>query len=342
MGDPLALVPERQRGLLRPAAVPDRPQAMTATLTTSYFSDPRWLYERKLDGQRVLAVRAGGAARLVSRTGRDLTATYPELAEAVAARGAADLAADGEVVAFEGGRTSFARLQQRIGLTSARRARASGVAVYYYLFDLTYLDGYDLTRLPLRTRKSLLRVALDWGTPLRYTQHRNADGEAYFATACERGWEGVIAKRGDSGYRAKRSHDWLKFKCVTGQELVIGGFTPPRGARTGFGALLVGYYDAGRLRYAGKVGTGFDDRTLRRLRAGLDAIARATSPFDTEVGEREAHWVRPELVAEVGFTEWTVDGKLRHPRFQGLRDDKAAHDVVREDPRPGTDSSGGR
>nr|BFF25387.1 hypothetical protein GCM10025732_33520 [Glycomyces mayteni] len=233
-------------------------------------------------------------------------------------------------MAFDGAQTSFARLQARTHLTDPDRIAATGVRVHYYLFDLLSLEGEDTTRLPLRDRKRLLRAAFAFRDPLRYSAHRNGEGEAFFADACGRGWEGVIAKRAASRYHGGRSKNWLKLKCVRGQEFVVGGFTDPQGARTGFGALLVGYHDGrGPLRYAGKVGTGYDERTLRGLRERLDALAAPQSPFGDPVRER-AHWVRPELVVQVAFTEWTADGMLRHPRFQGERADKAARDVVRE------------
>jgi ATP-dependent DNA ligase len=173
----------------------------------------------------------------------------------------------------------------------------------------------------------------DFGGPIRLSTHRNGDGEAYLKQACERGWEGLIAKRADAPYRSGRSSDWLKFKCENGQEFVVGGFTDPSGSRIGFGALLLGYHDGDRLRYAGKVGTGFDTEALRSLRTRLNGLVQPRSPFDGQAGERGAHWVRPELVAQVGFAEWTGDGRLRHPRFLGLRADKKATDVVRESPR---------
>jgi bifunctional non-homologous end joining protein LigD len=305
---------------------------MLATLTDRYFSDPDWLYERKLDGERVLARRVGGRVRLLSRTGRDLTGSYPEVAEALAGDGP-DLLLDGEVVAFEGGRTSFARLQRRMGLTDPEAARATGVVVRYYVFDLLHEAERDLAGEPLRARKASLRKAVRFTGPVRYTTHRNATGEAYREYACRHGWEGVIAKRADAPYRPGRSRDWLKFKCVAEQEFVVGGFTEPRGTRVGLGALLVGYHDGGRLWYAGKVGTGYDEPTLRRLRERLDALAADRSPFAASPRERGVHWARPELVAEIGFTEWTTDGLLRHPRFLGLRRDKNPREVVREIPQ---------
>lgn len=182
----------------------------------------------------------------------------------------------------------------------------------------------------------MLRQAFTFDDPLRLSVHRNTDGEAFYAEACKHGWEGLIAKRANSTYTAGRSRDWLKLECGQGQEFVVGGFTEPRGTRIGFGALLIGYYQGGDLRYAGKVGTGYDSATLRQLRARLDQIEQADSPFTGRVhvaGEPGVHWTRPELVAEVAFSEWTGDGRLRHPRFEGIRTDKAATDVVREAPR---------
>lgn len=329
-------LPPDERALLRTsapgAALAERP--MRAELSDRRdFSAGGWVFERKLDGVRALAVREGGTERLLSRSGRRVDATYPEIVEALSAQGCTDFTVDGEIVAFAGGRTDFARLQQRMQLSTERQARASGVAVTYYVFDLLRLDGTDLTRLPLRTRKSLLRRALDFHEPLRFTTHRNEGGQELLDQACARGWEGLIAKRADGRYQSRRSPDWLKLKCAGGQELVVGGFTEPAGSRVGFGALLVGYYEGGALRYAGKVGTGYDHATLVTLRRGLDRLEARRSPFADPVRERGAHWVEPRLVAQIGFTEWTRDGMLRHPRFLGLRDDKKPEDVVRETPR---------
>ena len=184
-------------------------------------------------------------------------------------------------------------------------------------------------------RKRILRDLLSWGDPLRFAEHRDTDGEAYYREACQLGWEGLIAKRADSPYRAGRNRDWLKFKCLNGQEFVIGGYTDPQRSRIGFGALLLGYYGAdGQLHYAGKVGTGFTNRTLTSLHATLAALEQPTPPFAPVRGlpRSRVHWVQPRLVAQVGFSEWTADGELRHPRFQGLRRDKDPADVVRELP----------
>lgn len=213
VADLLDGVPAEERRALRRAMRPESPRPMLATLTERYFSDPEWIFERKLDGERCLGFRDGARAGLQSRSGQALSDTYPEITDALARQNCDDFVIDGEMVAFEGSRTSFSRLQQRIGIHDRRQARASRVAVPYYVFDLLYLAGHDLTGLPLRTRKALLRRALGFSPPLRFTPHRNADGEAYLRQACERGWEGVIAKRADSRYEQRRSKKWLKFKC---------------------------------------------------------------------------------------------------------------------------------
>jgi bifunctional non-homologous end joining protein LigD len=298
-------------------------EPMKAVLTDERFSDPDWIFERKLDGIRCLAYKAEREVRLRSRNDLSLNGRFPEIVAALEADPVQDVVLDGEIVAFDGAQTSFARLQQR-GL---RRARA-----FYYVFDILRADGADVTGEPLRARKALLRRTLVFEDPVRMTVHRNRDGEAFFAEACRKRWEGLIAKRADAPYTHGRSRDWLKFKCSAQQELVIGGFTAPRGSRTDLGALLLGYYDGGDLRYAGKVGTGFTRATLRDLAARLEPLRRERSPFADAVRERTATWVEPRLVAEIGFSEWTRDGRLRHPRFLGLREDKPAREVMRERP----------
>ncbi|HZD65827.1 MAG TPA: non-homologous end-joining DNA ligase [Acidimicrobiales bacterium] len=307
---------------------------MLATLTHDPFDDPDWLYERKLDGERVLAVCRDGRVRLLSRNQKDLGTGYPEVVEALAAQAPAAAVLDGEVVAFEGGRTSFSRLQGRMQLRDPEAARRSGIEVFYYIFDLVHLEGWDTTGLPARDRKTLLREAMSFEDPLRFLPHRNREGLAYLREACDKGWEGLIAKAAAAPYAHGRSRDWRKFKCVNRQELVIGGYTEPRGSRQRFGALLVGYHQGGALVYAGKVGTGYDEETLASLGDQLAAREQATPPFQAAGAIREAgvHWVTPDLVGKFGFTEWTHDGRLRHPRYLGLRRDKDPTEVVREAP----------
>jgi DNA ligase D-like protein (predicted ligase) len=297
---------------------PKGSDAMKAVLTDERFDDPEWIYERKLDGIRTIAIRDGGKVKLQSRN--DLDLGFSAIAEAVAEQ-KGRFAIDGEVVALVGDQTSFEQL--------ARRGHDT-VPLTYYVFDILWIDGEDVRSKPLRERKQLLKDTIDFHDPLRFTEHRNEGGVAYFQEACRKGWEGVIAKRADSVYTATRSRDWLKFKCEHGQELVIGGFTPPKGSRVEFGALLVGVYDEDGLHYAGKVGTGFNRERLESLAAAMRALERPDSPFYDAPRFREVTWVEPRLVAQCGFAEWTRDGRLRHPRFLGLRDDKDPRQVVRE------------
>jgi bifunctional non-homologous end joining protein LigD len=294
---------------------------MKAVLTAERFSDPAWSFERKLDGIRCIAIKADREVRLLSRNDLSMNARFPGVADALARDPARQLVLDGEIVAFSAGQTSFELLQQR----GERR-----VSVFLYVFDLLHLAGHDTTALPLHARRRLLRGVVAYQGPLRLTPTRRQDGERLFSEACRKGWEGVIAKRIDAPYTHGRSSDWLKFKCSAEQELVIGGYTAPRGSRNGLGALLLGYYDAGRLRYAGKVGTGFTRETLTDLVARLEPLRREDPPFADVVRGPHVTWVEPQLVAQVGFSEWTRDGRLRHPRFLGLRDDKPATEVVRE------------
>jgi len=305
---------------------PEWVQPMLATLTEKPFSDPEWIFERKLDGIRAIAFRDGKRIRLLSRNKLDLAGSFPEVVEALAEQPQRDFVVDGEVVAFEGGTTSFSRLQ--------RRGLGTRVLVFYYLFDIMHLDGKNTRGLPVIQRKKLLHESIDYSArALRFTTHRTTHGERYLEEACSKRWEGLIAKNVSSPYEGRRSRTWLKLKCVNEQELVIGGFTDPRGSREAFGALLVGYYENGELKYAGSVGTGFSHELLRSLHERLVKLEQAESPFARNALPRKGvHWVRPKLVAQVGFAEWTRDGKLRHPRFLGLRNDKAATDVVRERP----------
>jgi bifunctional non-homologous end joining protein LigD len=313
-----------ERALLKAEPRPERVTPMKAVLTDDRFSDPEWVYERKLDGIRCIAIKAEQRVRLLSRNDLSLNGRFPAVVEALESDPVTDVVLDGEVVAFAGAQTSFEALQQQ---------HERHVSIFYYVFDILHVEGHDVTALPWRARKALLKRALAFHGPVRLTPHRNRDGEDLYREACRKGWEGLIAKRADAPYTRGRSRDWLKFKCSAEQELVIGGFTAPKGSRTDLGALLLGYYDDGELRYAGKVGTGFTQATLRDLAARFAPLARETSPFADEVRERDITWLRPEVVAQVGFSEWTRDGRLRHPRFLGLRDDKAAAEVVRERPR---------
>jgi DNA ligase D-like protein (predicted ligase) len=319
---------------LRYRALPSWIPPMLATLTDELPSGGNWVYEPKLDGVRGLVYVNGGKVRIYSRNRKLLNDAYPELVEALARAVRGNAVLDGEIVAFdpESGITSFARLQQRMQLRDPIRARRSLVAVHLYLFDCLYYEGIDLTGLALLERKSVLRDVVGYDDTIRFAQFETSGAETMLREACEEGAEGIIAKRADARYVSARSTDWLKIKCLRRQELVVGGYTAPQGARERLGALLVGYYDDdGALRYAGKVGTGYDRRTLEMLYDRLLPLHRRSSPFGPgPVPSGAIQWVTPKLVAEVGFSEWTTAGLLRHPRFMGLRDDKPAKEVRRE------------
>jgi bifunctional non-homologous end joining protein LigD len=277
---------------------------MAATLTQDRFTGPEWIFERKLDGIRLLAFKDGADVRLLSRN--RLPQPLPTIADAVRCLPVHDVVLDGELT-------------------------WTGHAVSYHVFDILWLDGRDVCSLALTSRRSLLD-----GLPLRSPIERvpSLDGPRPWERACREGWEGVIAKRRDSAYEHRRSPHWLKMKCEASQELVVGGFTDPQGSRVGLGALLVGYFERDDFVFAGKVGTGFDHKLLLELRRRLDLLEIEGSPFTVATGlpRLRAHWVRPEIVVQVAFIEWTVHDKLRHPRLLGVRFDKPARDVVRELP----------
>jgi DNA ligase D-like protein (predicted ligase) len=291
---------------------------MKAVLTADRPSGEGWVFERKLDGIRCLAVK-DGATKLYSRNELSLDDRYPTIAEALDAEPADGFVIDGEAVAFVGGRDRF--------------GGGDGAEIYLYAFDVLVAGGQDVRALPIEERRTILEDLLGWEGPLRITEQETGDGAELLEQACRDGWEGLIAKRLGTPYVSTRSRDWLKLKCTRAQELVIGGFTAPRGSRTDLGALLVGYFDGDDLRYAGKVGTGFTRKTLKELAGQLAPLTRAESPFAPEKGiPRDATWVEPALVAQIGFMEWTGDGRLRHPSFLGLRIDKPAREVTREGP----------
>jgi bifunctional non-homologous end joining protein LigD len=331
--NPLDTLPASAKARLRKRVQPTWVAPMLATLTDERFSREGWLFEPKWDGERCLAFRRGDRdLSLFSRNRKRLNERYPEITAAFQRQETDAFIVDGEIVTFKDGVTSFSKLQRRMLLEHPSAELLRKVPVWLYLFDLIYLDQYDTRQVPLRCRKEVLRNAFDYRDALRFTEHRDTEGEAYYRQACRKRWEGVIAKNGDSVYVSKRTRNWLKFKCIQEHEFVIGGYTEPKGKRIGFGALLVGFYHRGKLMYAGKVGAGYDTVTLQRLGRQLAQLEISASPFAGNglLPRHGVHWVKPKLVAQIGFTEWTAGGKLRHPRFLGLREDKTAKEVVRE------------
>ena len=313
----------------RKAALPEFISPQLATTTQTIPAGDGWLHEVKYDGYRILARIDAGAVRLFSRNRNDWTKKFSDIA-----RGLADLPlenawVDGEVVSLDAkGRSSFQALQNALSAINTSET-------IYYAFDLPYLNGYDLRRVKVEERKALLKRVIPDAGILRYSEHFHVEGAKFIAQVCGLGLEGMVSKRRDSIYEGTRGNAWLKLKCARQQEFVVGGFTDPEGSRHGFGALLLGVYDGeSKLRYAGKVGTGFNQAQLAKMRRTLDGLVQHTPPFvnppqGTEA--RRAHWVKPELVAQVTFTEWTHDDIVRNAAFQGLRDDKRARDVVREE-----------
>jgi bifunctional non-homologous end joining protein LigD len=312
-----------------------RPQL--ATLVPSAPEGEAWAHEVKYDGYRLVATKDGGEVRLHTRSGQNWTARFPTVAKV--AKGIASLPVDtaivdGEVVVLVGdGTSSFQALQNSID-------RPTGAEHVYFAFDLPYCAGHDLTAAPLLERKALLARVLAVarsGSVIRYSDHVLGRGPDFLRAACELNLEGIVSKRADARYEQRRSRTWVKVKCVRRQEFVIGGWSDPAGARSHFGALLLGVYDDDGLRYSGKVGTGFNARSLAELGAKLKKLATARPPFVNPprgAQARRSHWVRPQLVAEIAFTEWTSDGSIRHPSFQGLREDKDPRTIRREMPKP--------
>jgi DNA ligase D-like protein (predicted ligase) len=288
--------------------MPEWLEPMAATLTQERFTGPDWVFERKLDGIRLLAYKRDGDIRLFSRNRLLRNAAYPSVVDAVAALPDEELILDGEALGVWGHR---------------------GDSAGYHVFDVLWRNGRDLTTEPLNVRREILSV-LPMRPPLELVPR--LEDPSPWERACAEGWEGVVAKRRDSVYEHRRSPHWLKMKCEATQELVVGGFTDPRGSRVGLGALLVGYFEGVDFVFAGKVGTGFDTKLLRELRERLDRLEIAAPPFTKAVGlpRTQVHWASPEIVVQVAFIEWTGHGKLRHPRLLGVRVDKLAREVVRE------------
>ncbi|MDQ2670829.1 MAG: non-homologous end-joining DNA ligase [Gemmatimonadota bacterium] len=332
--------PSRRRSVLdghpAPRAQPDWIEPMLATLTEPAEMPKGWVYEPKLDGARALVFLDGPHAVIRSRNRHLLDTRFPEIATAVrrAVQGRAIL--DGEIVASdpETGVPSFPRLQRRLHRTGPSEALRREVAVELWLFDCLHYEGRDLTGQPWTVRRQMLEEAVTPGGGIRLTPYFDGPFDALFEASCRHGGEGLIAKRSTARYQRGRSRDWLKMKCVREQEFVVGGWTQPKGSRVGIGSLLLGYWDGGDLRYAGKVGTGLDDFTLRMLQREMEHLRRGSSPFAGKIPERNANWAEPELVVQVGYGEWPDGALLRHPRFLGIRRDIAASEVRHERAEP--------
>ncbi|MGH7699943.1 MAG: DNA ligase D [Gemmatimonadales bacterium] len=312
---------------------PEQAEPMLAETADAPFSRKGWVFEVKLDGYRIRAVKDGGAARIISRNNNDLTAAFPELARAVAALPCDGLIMDGEVVVLDAaGRPSFQRLQNRArvsGPLAIRRAAVENPATQY-LFDLIAAEGYDARALPLEKRKALLRKIVPEVGPLRYVEHFATDGEALYEHAVRLGLEGIVAKKADAPYRSGRSSHWLKIRADKTDDFVVVGYTRPKGSRGGFGALHLAWYDDGHLVYAGRAGSGFTAAELKKVAAELEPLRRADPPCGGPVPRDQGHvWVEPRLVAEVRYKEWTDEGLLRQPVFVRFRDDKKPEECVR-------------
>ncbi|HEY4441816.1 MAG TPA: non-homologous end-joining DNA ligase, partial [Candidatus Elarobacter sp.] len=312
--------------------IPRDVKPMLTTLVEAPFDDPRWLFELKWDGYRAIAVVENDRVTLTSRTGKDLLHQFREMENLPRAFRSIPIVVDGELCVLDAqGRPDFQALQSRDKpIRGVKRAKPS--PVIYVVFDLIYADGRDLRELPLVERKRRLQELIVPDRGVMYSQHVDANGTALFELAEQRGLEGIVGKVRDGTYRSGiRSREWVKIKAKQRQEFVIGGWTEPRGSRKGFGSLLVGYYEGDELHYAGHVGTGFDEKRLDDLMARMKPLERKTPPFvDAPKPNTPAHWIKPELVCEVAFAEWTREGILRQPVFMGLRIDKDPHSVVRE------------
>jgi bifunctional non-homologous end joining protein LigD len=316
---------------------------MLATLVEAPFDDSQWIYEVKWDGYRAVAYIRNGKATLVSRNQNDLTGEFPEIAAALGPLAVESAVVDGEVVALdEQGRPSFSLMQQRTGMTSPGKhgPKNRALPIVYYAFDLLYLDGYNLMNVELERRKELLQQIIPCGNLLRYSDHYPEQGTALYGVARDKGLEGIVAKLRASLYVQKRSRDWLKIKITRRQECVIAGYTDPRGGRENFGSIVLGLFDQnGKFRHVGNAGSGFTDATHAALWKKLHALETDKNPFGEKIeSTRRPHWIRPELVAEIKFSEWTHEGerggfKMRAPIYQGLRFDKKPRECVFEFPR---------
>lgn len=295
---------------------------MLATLVKEPFDEKGWIFEVKFDGYRAFGIKTKKGVKLLSRGKKSYNQRYPTLVKELA-KIKGTFVIDGEIVILDKkGRSHFQMLQNYLKTGEGKP--------YFYVFDLLEINGKDVRKLPLLERKKLLKPLLKGARSIRYSKHIKAKGKTFFKLAEKKGLEGIIAKKGDSTYQHKRTRLWQKIKTSCGQEVVIGGFTKPKGARKEFGALLIGVYKNGKLQYAGKVGGGFNQNLLKEVHAKMKRLIRTSCPFEKTPKIASATWISPRLVCEVEFTEWTNDGKLRHPIFKGLRTDKSPKKVVRE------------
>jgi bifunctional non-homologous end joining protein LigD len=321
----------------RKAAMPAQIKPMLATLVDEPFSDPEWLFETKWDGVRAVCFIKNGKAQFVSRNQLEMTAQYPELQNVAASIEGSDAILDGEIVALDAsGVSRFQLLQRRLGRKNAREIGrlAATSQIAFYVFDLLYLDGFDLMGCKLLERKEILERILKPSRNIRYSDHIIGEGEKLFAEVAKVPLEGMIAKRLDRKYVQRRSTDWLKVKTIQQSEVVIGGYTKPRNSRAYFGALVVGLYDAGKLHYVAHTGGGFNHQTLEQTYKLMQPLRTEACPFVERPKTNEpVQWVKPKLVAQVKFSEWTADGRMRHPVFLGLRQDKKPEECVFEKKR---------
>jgi bifunctional non-homologous end joining protein LigD len=315
----------------RKAAMPEFVSPQLATLVDKPPPGDEWFHELKFDGYRLLCHLNRGQVRFWTRNQKDWTTKFPTLGKAVKALKFGSAILDGEVVALDAsGRASFQKLQQAIH-------KNAGAGLIFHVFDLIYLEGFNLTRCPLRERKRVLAelfAKVDESSPLRFSDHIEGNGPQFFKEACKLGIEGIVSKLANAPYESTRSRNWLKIKCLKRQEFVIAGYTLSEKGIP-FSSLVLGVYDKGKLIYAGRAGTGFSNQMRVDLKKMLDRLARNTRPFEqipNDPGLRRAIWAEPKLVGEVAFTEWTDEGIIRHPSFQGLREDKKPTEVVREEP----------
>ncbi len=323
------LISPEQKKLLRKEKMSSFIKPMLAQTTNNIpFSDKKWIFEPKLDGERCLLFKNGNTVILKSRNNKLLNESYPEIVTIAKKLALPNCIIDGEIVAFKDKVSNFSLLQERFGVDYTRKISAPKIPISYYAFDILFYDQYLTTNLPLLTRKTILKNLIPFKGIFRYMRHKKNNGISYFKQACKNKWEGLIAKKIESTYISKRSPQWLKLKCINEQEFVIGGYTQPTRSRINFGALLLGYYENGKLHYAGKVGTGFNDIILNELGALLKKYTTTKNPFTNyDLSIHNVHWVKPILVGEIQFTEWTSTNKLRHPSFLGLRRDKIAKNV---------------